>query len=156
MSNGRAGPDIAGLIIAAGLLGLAALCYWDAWEMGGGPSYSQVGPSVASRIVGAGLAVLGILNGLAALRGAVESEPHDLPAVAVIAGGFALLIAIIWLGGGFVPGMTVIFAATAWAFGRRAIVMDVIIGFVLALSVYLVFTKLLTLSLPAGPLESLF
>jgi len=155
--NGRrAGPDIAGLVIAAGLLALAAVCYFDAWELGGGPSYSQVGPAVAAEIVGAGLAVLGILNGLAALRGGfVEVEPYDLPAVLVMVVGFGALIAILALGGGFIPGMTVIFAATSYAFGRRAIVTDLIIGFALALLVYLVFTKLLTLSLPTGPLENL-
>lgn len=154
--DGRAGVDIPGLIIAVGLLGLAGLCYWDALEMGGGPSYSQVGPAVASKIVGIGLAVLGVLNGLAAMRGGfTEGAPYDPPAVLVMVAGFALLIAIIWLGGGFIPGMTAIFAATAHAFGRRTPVMDIGIGFALSLAVYLVFTKLLTLSLPTGPLERL-
>jgi putative tricarboxylic transport membrane protein len=45
---------------------------------------------------------------------------------------------------------------TAAAFGRRAFFIDLAIGFVLGLAVYLVFTKLLALSLPAGPLERLF
>jgi putative tricarboxylic transport membrane protein len=155
--KGRSRPDIAGLLIAAGLLALAVVCYYDAWELSGGPGYSKVGPGVAAEIVGAGLAVLGILNGLAALRGGfVQAEPYDLPAVLVMVGGFAAVIAIIAVGGGFIPGMTVIFASTAYAFGRRAIITDVIVGFVLSTVVYLVFTKLLTLSLPTGPLERLF
>jgi putative tricarboxylic transport membrane protein len=156
--NGRrTGPDIAGLVIAAGLLALAAVCYFDALELGGGPSYSQVGPAVAAKIVGAGLAILGLLNGIAALRGGfVDAEPYDAGAVIVMVVGFAALIAILAFGGGFIPGMTVIFAATCYAFGRRAVITDLIIGLVLALLVYLVFTKLLTLSLPSGPLERLF
>jgi putative tricarboxylic transport membrane protein len=156
-NSGRSGPDIAGLLIAAGLLCLAALSYWDAWELGGGPSYSRVGPAVAAEIVGAGLAILAVLNGVAAWRGGfVEGEPYDPVAVGIMVVGFAALIAIIAMGGGFIAGMTVIFAATCYAFGRRAPLTDLIVGFVLALFVYLVFTKLLTLSLPAGPLEKLF
>jgi len=65
------------------------------------------------------------------------------------------LIAIIGLGGGFIPATTILFAATAASFGRRAIHIDVAIGLVLALAIYLLFDKLLTLSLPAGPLERL-
>jgi putative tricarboxylic transport membrane protein len=49
----------------------------------------------------------------------------------------------------------VLFAATATAFGRRAIHIDLAIGLVLAIVVFLLFDKLLTLSLPAGPLERL-
>ena len=51
--------------------------------------------------------------------------------------------------------MTVLFAATARAFGRRALATDVAIGFVTGVVIYLVFTKLLTLGLPQGPLERL-
>jgi putative tricarboxylic transport membrane protein len=155
--SGRRNADIPGLVIAFGLLCLAALCFWDVWELGSGPSYSQVGPAAASEIVGGGLIILAILNGLAAWRGHfIESEPDDLGAVLIMVTGFAVLIVIIWLGGGFIPGMTVIFAATTYAFGRRTPLLDLTIGFALALIVYLIFTKLLTLSLPAGPLERLF
>ena len=151
------GPDVPGLIITAGLLCLAGLCFWDVWEVGSGPSYSQVGPAAASEIVGAGLIILAIFNGVAAWRGHfIEAEPYDLAPVLIIVAGFSVLIAIIWLGGGFIPGMTVIFAATSFAFGRRTLLLDLGIGFVLALGVYLIFTKLLTLSLPSGPLERLF
>jgi putative tricarboxylic transport membrane protein len=52
--------------------------------------------------------------------------------------------------------MTVLFAATATAFGRRAILTDLVIGFVIGTIIYLAFSRLLTLSLPAGPLERLF
>ena len=75
--------------------------------------------------------------------------------IVLILGGLAALIAIIGLGGGFIPATAILFAATAAAFGRRAILTDLAIGFVLAVVVYLLFDKLLTLSLPAGPLERL-
>jgi putative tricarboxylic transport membrane protein len=65
------------------------------------------------------------------------------------------LIALVAWGGGFIAATTVLFAATSWAFGRRAVVTDVLLGAVLATCIYLVFTKLLTLGLPQGPLERL-
>ena len=65
------------------------------------------------------------------------------------------LIAIIEFGGGFIPAIAILFAATSAAFGRRAVIADLIIGAVLALIVFLLFSKLLTLSLPMGPLERL-
>ena len=68
----------------------------------------------------------------------------------------ASMIAIIGLGGGFIPAMTVLFAATATAFGRRAILADLAIGFVIGTIIYIAFSRLLTLSLPAGPIERLF
>ena len=68
----------------------------------------------------------------------------------------ALLIAIIGLGGGFILATTALFVTTATAFGRRAILADLAIGFVLTTLIYLAFSRLLTLSLPAGPLERLF
>jgi putative tricarboxylic transport membrane protein len=73
----------------------------------------------------------------------------------LILGGLALLIAIIGLGGGFIPATTVLFVATSAAFGRRAIVADLGIALVMTTLIYLVFARLLTLSLPAGPLERL-
>jgi len=83
-------------------------------------------------------------------------ESFDPKVVVLILGGLAALIAIIGLGGGFIPATAVLFAATATAFGRRAIHVDLAIGLVLAAVVFLLFDKLLTLSLPAGPLERLF
>ena len=49
----------------------------------------------------------------------------------LILGGLAALIALIGFGGGFIPATTILFAATAAAFGRRAILTDLAIGFVL-------------------------
>ena len=46
-------------------------------------------------------------------------------------------------------------AATAAAFGRRAVIVDALIGLALGLVVFLLFDKVLTLSLPAGPIERL-
>ena len=45
--------------------------------------------------------------------------------------------------------------ATAAAFGRRAFVTDLAIGGAAGLLIYLLFAKLLSLTLPTGPLERL-
>ncbi len=61
------------------------------------------------------------------------------------------LIAALELGGGFVLGSAWLFVATARGFGERIQVRSVALGLVLSLVVYLFFTRVLTLALPAGP-----
>lgn len=80
----------------------------------------------------------------------------DPKAIVFILGGLAALIALIGWGGGFIPATAILFATTAAAFGRRAFLTDLGIGLGLGLLIYLAFDKLLTLSLPAGPIEKLF
>ncbi|WP_088342614.1 MULTISPECIES: tripartite tricarboxylate transporter TctB family protein [Rhodomicrobium] len=149
--------DAAGFFIAAGLLAFAVLISWDASNHGAGPAYSRIGPAAAAYAVAAGLAVIGAASLLAAWRGeAPERETFDLLPVILILVGLAGQIAAIAFGGGFILGATVLFAATARAFGRKALIADAAIGFTLSFLVYLMFTKLLSLSLPQGPFERLF
>ena len=148
------------LVIGLALLALAGIIGLDTLKLPAGAVYG-IGPEVAPIIVAAGLAALGLATLVAAWRdapaeSAAERMSVDAAPVLVILGGLAVLIAIIALGGGFVAGFTVLFAATAWAFGNRAAHWDLAIGFALSLVIYLAFTKLLTLSLPQGPLERLF
>lgn len=148
-------PDVAGIAIAGVLLALAAVILWDTASLQLATTYG-IGPKAMPYVVAAGLALLSAGNLLMAFRGGFPPrEEVDRRAVALILGGLAALIAIIGLGGGFIAAATILFATTSAAFGRRAIHIDLAIGFVLALAVYLTFDKLLTLSLPAGPLERL-
>lgn len=149
-------PDIAGMVIAGLLLLIALVMFWDASAMQGATTYGM-GPKAMPFVIGTGMAVLAIGNFVLAWRGDYpERESFDPKAIALILGGLAALIAIIGLGGGFIPATAVLFAATATAFGRRAIHIDLAIGAVLGFAVFLLFDKLLTLSLPAGPIERLF
>jgi putative tricarboxylic transport membrane protein len=84
-----------------------------------------------------------------------EREPPAQLPILLILGGLIATIVLIGVGGGFISAVTVLFAATATAFGRRAILVDLAIGFALSLAAYLMFAKLLSLSLPMGPLERL-
>lgn len=148
-------PDRAGMAIAICLLAVAAVIAWDSTTLQLAPTYG-LGPKMMAYVVAAGMAVIGIANLVMALQGGFpERESYDPKAVALILGGFAALIAIIAFGGGFIVATAVLFAATAAAFGRKAVHIDLLIGLVLGVVVYLLFDKVLTLSLPAGPLERL-
>ena len=107
-------------------------------------------------LIHAPLGLLAIGNLIDALRGNLPPrESADPKAVLLILGGLALLIAIIGFGGGFILATSALFVTTSAAFGRRAIVADCAIALVMSTLIYLAFDRLLTLSLPSGPLERL-
>lgn len=148
--------DPAGVVIALALAALAAVLVWDASQLQSNNPYGM-GPHVMPVVIAIGLGILAIGNLVEAMRGNWPArESADPRAVWLILGGLALLIAIIGLGGGFIAATTALFAATATAFGRRAVLTDLGIGLVLTTLIYIAFSRLLTLSLPAGPLERLF
>ena len=148
--------DSAGVVIALALAALAVVLVWDASQLQSNNPYGM-GPHVMPIVIAAGLGILAIGNLVEALRGHLpERESADPKAVWLILGGLAMLIAIIGLGGGFILATTALFVTTATAFGRRAVLADLVIGFVLTTLIYVAFSRLLTLSLPAGPLERLF
>jgi putative tricarboxylic transport membrane protein len=152
--NGKAGRhDGAGIVIAVALIALAGVVYWDTTTLQLTSTYG-VGPKAMPVVIATGLAILGIANFAAAWRGELPArEKYDPMAVQRILGGLAALIAVIGFGGGFVVATGLLFALTSSAFGRRRFFTDLAIGLVLAVLIYLVFDKLLKLSLPAGPLE---
>jgi putative tricarboxylic transport membrane protein len=147
--------DPAGIVVAALLLLLAAVVYWDAAGLQLNPVYG-LGPKAMPIVVAVGLLLLAAGNLIMGLRGDLPPrEPADLKAIALILGGLVALISCIGIGGGFIPAIAMLFAFTASAFGRKAPLTDVVIGLALGLVIYLAFDKLLTLSLPAGPIERL-
>lgn len=158
MSDGAsaAGRDRVSIIVGILLIILAGVLWYDAVNLGRTVAYG-IGPAMMPKVVATGLVVLGLLSMISGFRSEHrEVEPVDVSAILIIIGGFLLLTVCIGIGAGFVPAMTILFAATSYAFGRRALVADIIIGAVLATLVYLLFSKLLALSLPRGPFENLF
>lgn len=147
--------DRAGLVIALAFAALAGVLVWDASRLPTSTTYGM-GPETMPIVVAIGLALLAIGNLVEALRGNLpQRESADPGPVLLILGGLVLLIAIIGLGGGFILATSALFVAASAAFGRRAILTDSAIAIVLTTLIYLAFDKLLTLSLPAGPLERL-
>ena len=147
--------DPAGGVIAAALVVLAGIILWDASRLQITSAYG-VGPKMMPIVVACGLIVLAIANLVMAMRGDLPPrESADPKAILLILGGLVALITIIGLGGGFIPATAILFATTSAAFGRTSFVTDLIIGLVLGLVIFLIFDKLLTLSLPLGPLERL-
>lgn len=153
-ATGRFDPGVFGIALA--LVALAGLIAWDASRLQVAATYARVGPQAAPYVIAAGLALCGLFTGVAALRGSFPARDHDLWApVAWITGGVLFQIAALAFGIGFILATAVLFAATSRAFGRRAFIGDLAIGLAIGLVVYVLFTKLLTLSLPLGPLERL-
>ena len=147
--------DSAGVVIALVLAGLAAVLVWDSRQLQTTTMYGM-GPEVMPAVVAIGLGILAIGNLIDALRGNLPvRESADPKAVLLILAGLALLIAIIGFGGGFILATSALFVTTSAAFGRRAILADSAIALVMTTLIYLAFDRLLTLSLPAGPLERL-
>ena len=92
---------------------------------------------------------------MARREGLPRPDPADPVALGWAVAGLVGLIGTIGLGLGFIVATAVVFALTARAMGRRALFADLGIGLALGLAIYLMFAKVLTLSLPMGPLERL-
>jgi putative tricarboxylic transport membrane protein len=149
-------PNRPTAVIAVVLFAIAFITYWDASHMKVRAAYGM-SASAASYFVTILFVALAIGHLISAFKPSdIEVESADWMAVGWI--GFALsgLIGSIWMGGGFILGATLLFALTARAFGRKALFVDLCLGAVIGVLVFLLFNKLLTLALPQGPLERLF
>ena len=165
--------------LADGIAGLAIVLFgawflWQANSLRAGPGYAAVGPKTFPIIVG--LLLLG--SGLGVLLGLVRDARRELPRTeaegpdaAVVEGaegdaavgsdwptllGVAGLLAAyiaLYKPLGFILASIVLLPAGARVLGSRAPLRDVIAGVGLSLAIYVVFTRLLGLELPAGPFE---
>lgn len=150
------GADKPALIVGVLLLVVAFLVGYDASQQTIVSTYG-IGPTAMPYVVAIGLVILGLAHFVTAFRGGLpKPEQADTGALLWIAGGLISLIGCIALGGGFILAIALLFACTSRGMGRRAFAIDFAIGFVMGLVIFLVFAKLLTLILPAGPLERLF
>lgn len=147
--------DPAGLVAAALLIAASAVIAWDTSRLTVSSAYG-LGPQAVPNVIAAALFLLGIGNLVMAIRRDFPPrDDADPKAILLILGGLAALMALIAAGAGFILATAMLFACTSAAFGRRAFVTDFAIGLGLGVLIYLVFVKLLTLTLPAGPLERL-
>lgn len=156
MAAGRR-VDRATLAISVAIVLLAVLVFAQLGSIPTDGGYSAVGPRFAPLAVGVGLLAIGLLLLRQALTGGWREmppppdEPLHLPSFLWIAWGLALQMAIIGVVG-FTIASTILFAAVARGFGSHRLVFDAIVGFVLTAAVFLFFTRVLGLALPASPI----
>ena len=145
------------LACSIGLVVIGLFVLVDTGNIPDAQSFSGVGPRFFPYLVGAGLTVTGAMLAWRALAGGWRAMPdddgvHATPdwrAFALISAGIVLQMALIgWAG--FILAGVVLFTLVARGFGSTRLVRDIVIGAVLVTAAYLVFTRLLSLTLPAG------
>ena len=158
-----ASPARAQLLLSLGTLALGAGAAVVTAQLPSEGGYSGIGPNFIPAVISAALVALGLWLLADALRGGWKGMPgheagaeHAFHAGAfgwVTAGLFAHMALIGWAG--FVVAGTVLFGCVARGFGSTRPVRDGLMGLVIALAVYLFFTRLLNVGLPAGWLAPL-
>lgn len=149
-------PDGAALGVAVVLAAIAGVILWDAMHLAELTAYSPVGPATVPYVVAFGLLGLAVWTVFAAMRRDFpEREHQEIAPVIWIIGGLAAQMLLLKTAG-FSIATGCLFAATAFAFGRRKLWISLPVGIALSFIVWLIFARLLQLSLPAGPFERLF
>jgi putative tricarboxylic transport membrane protein len=149
--------DGAQLAISLALIALAGFVFWQAELVPADGGYSAVGPRFTPLCIALGLFAIGAKllleawsGGWKGMEGTAPAEPLFVPAFAWIAGGLVVHMAVIGVVG-FTLASALLFVAVTRGFGSRRLVHDAVIGLVLGALVYLFFTRVLNLSLPASP-----
>ena len=150
VQNVRVGTALLGL----GLLVLGLYIGYETWRMDVGPSFATVGPRAFPLMVAGGL----VLVALALLRegfmsgGAREAKLQlDWSAIAIVSGGLiAQLLVLPWIG--WIPSATLLFVVVARVFGSRRLILDLLLGLLVATIIFVAFGYGLDLSLPTGTL----
>ncbi len=154
--SGKRGP---GLLVGAVLFALGAGIMASTATMAVAPAYARVGPQVFPYAAGIAVALMGAYFMFGAWmrtddRIVADTDETDWRAIGLIAGSFVFVVLSL-KPVGFIITATVLFFAVAFAFGSRRYVRDGSIAIAMALSAFLVFTRLLNLQLPAGVLKGL-
>ena len=158
-------------LVAAFLVGLAALLIASAAGITRGAGYSVVGPATIPLAVAIGLLLVALVFALRttfvpdrdlAATAAVEEEVTDWPTVGLTAAAllaYAIALDGMRLGDIEVPGLGFLVATAlflpvvARVLGSRSPVRDVVVALVLATLLYVSFTEYLGVRLPPGLLD---
>jgi Tripartite tricarboxylate transporter TctB family len=158
-SVARRGTEV---LLALGVLALAAIVGWETAQIPVSPAYARVGPTVFPMIVAVGLGLLGAALLWQALTGrwtvdesGEEAGPIDRRAMGWLLLGLVLNVALIQFLG-FIIASTLLFVCVARAFGSRHPLRDAAIAIALAAVAYIGFDRILGISIGAGIFEELF
>ncbi|ABS01558.1 putative tricarboxylic transport membrane protein [Kineococcus radiotolerans] len=149
------------LLLPLGITGLGVFTLADATTIAVTGAQNTVGPRAFPFAVGALLVAAGVAVVVAVLtghRGEVEdSEDVDATAgtdwvtVAKLTGSFAALVVLVEPLGWPIAA-TLLFGGTAWSLGARPVWRPLLVGALIAVGTHVLFTQVLGLFLPAGPL----
>lgn len=150
------------LAVGVGVLVIAAVAFYQIGQIPAGPAFARIGPKAIPYAVAAGLAVLGVILTIQALRGGWSTEvaddgeslPIDWRALFWLGSGLLLNVALIQFLG-FIIASILMFLCVARAFGSDRILRDVVVAAVLTLVAYVGFDKLLGINIGAGILEGI-
>ena len=154
------------ILLGLGLVALGLFFAIETTEIKVAPIYAKVGPTVFPWIVAGALIVLGVLFAVQAWRQGQRSPspgpipgqgypatppapPSDWRALAVISAGLLLQV-VLFRTLGFVITATILFMAVTFAFGSRQYLRNAVVAVLLAVVVYIGFTRGLRLQLPSG------
>ena len=118
-----------------------------------GGGYQAVGPRAFPLLVGIGMAVVAVIGVVQAFRDPVTGEGEDEGVhwrpVLLLIGTLALYAALL-VPVGYWQATTLFFVAVARVLGSRKLVRDLAVGLLLALATYLLFDRVLGITLPPG------
>jgi putative tricarboxylic transport membrane protein len=155
----RAGVSKGELLLSLGLLALGAFVLYETQSIAEAQGYAQIGPRLFPSVIGAGLAICGAMLAWHAVAGGWRNMPPDQldhaspdwTAFATISAGIVLHMAVIGYVGFILAGV-LLFVLVARGFGSRRVLRDALVALVLSAVVYVIFTRVLGLRLPALPL----
>jgi putative tricarboxylic transport membrane protein len=148
-------------VVSLALLGIGVVVLLDGLNQAASTSASGVGAGFMPKVVGVLLIALSLALIVQVARGRL-GEPDEsegdvnvrhtrwVPLAVCVAAVGIFIAAVEPLG--YVIVSSIVFWLTAWAVGARHIIRTAIIAVVLSLVVYLSFTRLLDIPLPAGVL----
>jgi putative tricarboxylic transport membrane protein len=154
----RAPINAGELAISFALIALGSFVVYGTQSIAETQGYAQIGPRLFPYIIGVGMALCGAVLGWQALSGGwrnvpLDQEGHDAPdwiAFTIVSAGIVLHMVVIgWAG--FIIASTLLFVLIARGFNSRRLVRDAVVGVLLAVAVFFIFTAGLGLSLPKGP-----
>lgn len=144
----------AALLIAAGLFAAAIVIVVDMQRIATAGAYDRIGPTTVPYLVAAGLVLLAAGTAIQAWRGKFPAaEPQELLPVAVICGALLAQMLLIPFAG-FIVASAALFTGVAFGFGERRVHLTLPFALVFSAIIWFVFSQLLKLTLPAGPLET--
>ena len=152
------------LAFAGSLLLLGIIVLIDTKNMLVPPGSGSVGPQVFPTIIGSFIVIVAIALAVEVLRGNYGQpegtefgEIHaktDWKTLGMVSGSI-LTYPFLIESAGFVVASTVVFFGVGFAYGARKLLKNLLIALIFALVVYLSFTKLLNVNLPAGILDGI-